>query len=65
MLMMTFIYMVSSSQKIKLKPAQTGIGGVDDAPYGKPTIIMNSDRIFLNAKKENIIMVAKKDIMKF
>ena len=55
---------LGSSQKIKLKPAQTGIGGVD-APgsYGKPTIIMNSDRIFLNAKKENIIMVAKKDII--
>lgn len=55
---------LGSSQKIKLTPAQSGIGGAD-APgqYSKPSILMNSDRIFLNAKNENVIIAAKKDII--
>jgi len=55
---------LGSSQKIKLKPAQTGLGGAD-APgqYSKPSILMNSDRIFLNARSENVIIAAKKDII--
>ena len=55
---------MGSSQKIKLKPAQTGLGGAD-APgqYSKPSILMNSDRIFLNARNENVIITAKKDII--
>tara|TARA_R110000764_G_scaffold172963_1_gene259748 strand:+ start:226 stop:1230 length:1005 start_codon:yes stop_codon:yes gene_type:complete len=55
---------MGSSQKIKLTPAQTGLGGAD-APgqYSKPSILMNSDRIFLNARNENVIITAKKDII--
>ena len=55
---------LSSSQKIKLKPAQTGIGGADNpSSYSKPSIYLNSDRIFLNGRKENVIIAAKKDII--
>lgn len=55
---------MGSSQKIKLKPAQTGIGGVDNpSSYSKPSIYLNSDRIFLNAKNESVIIAAKKDII--
>ena len=55
---------LGSSQKIKLKPAQTGIGGADNpSSFSKPSIYLNSDRIFLNAKKENVIIAAKKDII--
>lgn len=55
---------LGSSQKIKLKPAQKGIGPADKpSSYGKPQIILNSDRVFLNARKENIIIAAKKDII--
>ena len=55
---------LGSSQKIKLTPAQSGIAGAD-APgqYSKPSILMNSDRIFLNARNENVIISAKKDII--
>lgn len=55
---------LGSSQKIKLKPAQTGIGGADNpSSFSKPSIYLNSDRIFLNAKNENVIIAAKKDII--
>ncbi len=55
---------LGSSQKIKLTPAQTGIGGADNpSSYGKPSIYLNSDRVFLNAKKESVIIAAKKDII--
>ena len=55
---------LASSQKIKLKPAQTGIGGADNpSSFSKPSIYLNSDRIFLNAKNENVIIAAKKDII--
>ena len=41
---------LGSSQKIKLKPARDGIGGADNpSSYSKPSIYLNSDRIFLNA----------------
>ena len=55
---------LSSSQKVKLKPAQTGIGGAT-APgsFGQPSITLNSDRVFLNAKSDSIILAAKKDII--
>ena len=55
---------LGSSQKIKLTPAQTGIAGADNpSSYGKPSIYLNSDRVFLNARKENVIIAAKKDII--
>jgi hypothetical protein len=55
---------LGSSQKIKLTPAQTGIGGADNpSSYSNPSIVMNSDRIFLNARNESVIIAAKKDII--
>ena len=55
---------LGSSQKIKLTPAQKGIGpATNPSSYNKPQIILNSDRIFLNGRKENVIIAAKKDII--
>ena len=56
--------MVGFITKIKLKPAQTGIGGADNpSSFGQPSITLNSDRVFLNAKSDSIIIAAKKDII--
>ena len=47
---------LGSSQKIKLKPARTGIGGADNpSSYSKPSIYLNSDRIFLNLKTKVLL----------
>ena len=55
---------LGSSQKIKLKPAQKGIGGADNpSSYSNASIYLNSDRVFLNARTENVIIAAKKDII--
>ena len=55
---------LGSSQKIKLKPAQKGIGGATNpSSYSNPSIYLNSDRVFLNAKSDSIILAAKKDII--
>ena len=55
---------LGSSQKIKLKPAQKGIGGATSpSSYSNSSIYLNSDRVFLNAKNESVIIAAKKDII--
>ena len=55
---------LGSSQKIKLKTANKGIGPADSpSSYNKPQIILNSDRVLLNAKKDSVIFSAKKDII--
>ena len=55
----------TSSQKVKLKPAQKNIGdGVKaQSQFTDPTIILNSDRIFLNARDERVVINGKKDII--
>ena len=55
---------LSSSQKITLSPAQTGIGSADSqGSFDKPTILLNSDRIYLNAKSDTVILNSSKDII--
>ena len=55
---------LGSSQKIKLKPAQNGIGGADNpSSYSNSSIYLNSDRVFLNARNEKVIIAAKQDII--
>jgi len=55
----------TSSQKISLKPAQRNIGDnvKKQSMFTEPTIILNSDRLFLNARDERVIITAKKDII--
>ncbi len=60
----SWIYLTSSQKIEKFKPAQTKLGdGVDPlAIYLKPQILMGSDRIMINAKKDEVILVGKKDV---
>jgi len=52
---------LTSSQKVKLTSSQKNIGaGVKvQGVFDKPTIILNSDRLFLNSKSDSIILSAK------
>lgn len=55
----------TASQKIKLTPAQKNIGKdvKNQSSFTEPTIILNSGRLFLNAKDERIVITGKKDII--
>jgi len=58
--------MSSTSQKIDMKLAKTskkyGEGVEKLSVYIKPQIIQSSDRIILNAKSDEILLIAKKDV---
>jgi len=55
---------LSSSQKIKLTSAQSGIGAADpQSQFDKPSIVLNSDRVYLNSKSDFIILNSSKDII--
>ena len=55
---------LTSSQKITLSPAQSGIGAADaQSSFEKPTILLNSDRVYLNSKSDTIILNSSKDII--
>lgn len=55
----------TSTQKVELKPAQKKLGdGVkQQSQFADPTIVMNSDRLFFNAKNERVIIAGKQDII--
>jgi hypothetical protein len=59
------IYLTSVQQLTSFKSAQRGIGlGVTPLPtFNQPQIALSSNRIVLNAKTENILLIAKKDIV--
>ena len=56
---------LTSKQQVKLKPSQKKIGdGVKNPNLWKdPSIVLNSDRLFLNARDERVIISGKKDII--
>lgn len=56
---------LTSKQQLKLKPSQKKIGdGVKNPNLWKdPSIALNSDRLFLNARDERVIISGKKDIV--
>lgn len=55
---------LTSSQKVTLSPAQTGIGAADaQSSFDKPSLILNSDRVYLNAKTDMVILNSGKDII--
>src|SRR6056300_358917 len=56
---------LTSKQQLKLKPSQKKIGdGVKNPNLWKdPSIVLNSDRLFLNARDERVIISGKKDIV--
>ena len=56
---------LGSSQKIKLTPSQNkiGIGVTSQAQFTNPSIVMNSDRVFINARNERVIISGKQDIV--
>jgi|5B_taG_2_1085324.scaffolds.fasta_scaffold01827_7 hypothetical protein len=60
----TWIYMTTSQKIEKFKTAQKKLGdGVDPfMTYLKPQLLGASDRIIFNAKKDEIVLVAKKDV---
>lgn len=59
-----FIYLSSSQQFNKFKFAQRRVGaGVKTLNvYDKPQVIIGSDRLVFNARKDEILLVAKKDV---
>jgi hypothetical protein len=60
----SWIYLTSSQKIEKFKTAQRKLGeGVDPfSIYMKPQVIIGSDRLIFNAKKDEIVLVAKKDV---
>ena len=60
------IFIMSSDHKISMKLAKTskkyGEGVEKLSVYLKPQIIGSADRIILNAKKDEILLIAKKDV---
>ena len=56
---------LTSSQKIKLTTSQTNLGlGVDaQSQFDKPSVIITSDRVLLDSKKDYVILSGKKDII--
>jgi len=56
---------LSSSQKIKLTPSQNkiGIGVKAQAQFTNPSIVLNSDRVLINARNERVIISGKQDIV--
>ena len=59
-----FIYLSSSQQFNKFKFAQGRVGaGVKSLNvYDRPQVIIGSDRLVFNARKDEILLVAKKDV---
>lgn len=59
------IYLTSVQQLTSFKSAQRGIGlGVTPLPtFNQPQIALSSNRIVLNAKTENILLIAKRDVV--
>ena len=61
-----FFIMSSNSQKLDMKLAKSskkyGEGVKKLSQYIKPQIIVSSDRIILNSKKDEILLIAKKDV---
>ena len=60
----SWIYLTSSQKIEKFKTAQRKLGeGVDPfSVYMKPQVIIGSDRLIFNAKKDEIVLVARKDV---
>jgi hypothetical protein len=56
---------LTSKQQLKLKPSQKKIGEDVKKPnvYKDASIVLNSDRLFLNARDERVIISGKKDII--
>ena len=56
---------LTSKQQLKLKPSQKNIGDGVKKPnvYKDASIVLNSDRLFLNARDERVIISGKKDII--
>ena len=56
---------LTSKQQLKLKPSQKKIGLGVKKPnvYKDASIVLNSDRLFLNARDERVIISGKKDII--
>ena len=59
-----FIYLTSSQKFNKFKLSQKKIGAKVKTlnAYDKPQVIIGSDRLLFNARKDEIILVAKKDV---
>ena len=57
--------LLTSKQQLKLKPSQKNIGDGVKKPnvYKDASIVLNSDRLFLNARDERVIISGKKDII--
>ena len=60
----SFIYLTSSQKIPKFKFAQDNVG-VDVlklSKYDKPQVIIGSDRLIFNARKDELVLVSKKDV---
>jgi len=59
-----FIYLTSSQKIDKFKFAQTKVGDKVDKlnKYTKSQVIIGSDRLIFNARKDEIVLVSKKDV---
>ncbi len=59
-----FIYLTSSQKFNKFKTAQKKIGAKVKKlnVYDKPQVIIGSDRLVFNARKDEILLIAKKDV---
>jgi len=59
-----FVYLTSSQKFNKFKLAQKKVGKDVKklSVYMKPQVIIGSDRLILNARKDEIVLIAKKDV---
>jgi len=60
----SFIYLTSTQKFNKFKLAQKKVGAKVDSlkAYAKSQVIIGSDRLIFNARKDEIVLVAKKDV---
>ena len=59
-----FIYLTSSQKFMKMKLAQPKVGKDVEKlnVYVKPQVIIGSDRLIFNARKDELVLVSKKDV---
>lgn len=54
---------LGSKQIIKIKPSQKfGIGVTPVSSYNKPQIVINSERVIINSKKDSVLISGKKSV---
>lgn len=54
---------LGSKQIIKIKPSQKfGIGVTPVSSYNKPQVIINSERVIINSKKDSVLISGKKSV---